>query len=76
MGSAFANHYMAFFEEKYVYSNHVISTNILIWKRYLDDCFCLFMGDMFQLNPFCQYLNNCYDFLLLPWTLIQTKLVS
>lgn len=60
---SFANLFMALFEEKFVYSNHVFSTNILIWKRYLDDCFCLFKGDVTQLYSFFQYLNACSDFL-------------
>lgn len=58
-----ANLYMALLEEKIVYSNYAFSTNILIWKRYLDDCFCLFKGEVTQL----QYLNSCSDFM--PFTI-------
>lgn len=65
MGSTFApdyaNLYVGFFEQKYVFNREMnpFSQKILKWYRFLDDVFCLFQGTSEELCAFGAYLNSC-----------------
>lgn len=59
---SFANLYMAFFEEMYIYNNNIFKNNIVVWKRFLDDVWVLWQGRVDQLKTSFNYLNNCSDF--------------
>lgn len=78
MGSSFSpsfsNLYMGLFEENYIYSNHIFKDNIFIWKRYLDDIFCLFKGSVTELTDFFAYLNSCSEFISFSMDYNDTKL--
>ena len=56
MAPSFANVYMGQFETDFVYTYHHPP---LLWKRYIDDVFCLFTGSIDQVNDFVTYLNTC-----------------
>ncbi|KAL2102084.1 hypothetical protein ACEWY4_003845 [Coilia grayii] len=60
---SFANIYMAHFEERYIYTNKRFTPHIALWKRYIDDVFLLWCGDINTLQDFFNYLNNCTDYL-------------
>jgi hypothetical protein len=56
MAPNFANLYLAYFEELYVYT---YSFQPIFWVRFLDDCFCIFTHGPERLDEFLSYLNNC-----------------
>ena len=53
---SFAVTFMNNFEEDFVYT---YPHQPLIWKRYIDDCFCIFVGTEAQVKQFITYLNSC-----------------
>lgn len=64
-----ANAYIADFEETYIYISDLFTRHAKIWHRYIDDIFCLWLGDINSLNSFLEYLN-------LIWTELQFTLHS
>lgn len=57
MAPAYANIFMAELEEKLLQDYH---TQPVIWKRYIDDVFCIWPGDQDDLKEFIDYLNNSH----------------
>ncbi|MCP3929589.1 MAG: hypothetical protein GY705_10855, partial [Bacteroidetes bacterium] len=55
---AYANVFMGDFEDKYVYP---YGDNIIFWKRFIDDIFCLFQGTEDQILAFIDFLNSWDD---------------
>lgn len=51
--------FMAYFEEKFVYSLPM-NKQPLIWLRYIDDIFCIWPHGHDSLHEFHQYLNSCH----------------
>lgn len=62
MGSRFSPDYaclfMGYLEERYVWNNNPFSDNVILWKRYVDDIFCLFKGSVETFQTFVNYLNS------------------
>ena len=52
-----ANTFMDDFEEKYVYTYR---TQPLLWKRYIDDVFCVWTKPESELLQFIEHLNTCH----------------
>ena len=52
---AYANTFMGWFEEKYVYSYH---KQPLLWKRFIDDIFVIWQYTESDLDDFTTYLNE------------------
>ena len=53
---SFANTFMGWFEDIYVYTYH---KQPHIWVRFIDDIFVIWLGSEVELHQFVEYLNNC-----------------
>ena len=53
---SFANTFMGWFEDIYVYTYH---KQPHIWVRFIDDIFVIWLGSEEELHQFVEYLNNC-----------------
>lgn len=52
---SFANTYMGYFEENYIYVNNRFTSHFALWKRYIDNVFLLWRGNVYngpQLYPY------------------------
>ncbi len=64
MGSIFAPNYanlfMGYFEHRYVFDaqKNNFCSRIVKWYRYIDDVFCIFLGDKNEVEEFVSILNN------------------
>ncbi|CAJ0950204.1 unnamed protein product [Ranitomeya imitator] len=56
----YANAYMVHFEESSFYKNSLFRENIIIWKRYIDDVFCVWRGSEDILHTFLAFLNTSW----------------
>ncbi|CAJ0963056.1 unnamed protein product [Ranitomeya imitator] len=54
----YANCFMARFESDYIYSNRLFQTHCLLWRRYIDDVFCLWHGTNESLLEFFNEING------------------
>lgn len=50
--------FMNCFEEELFTSEHTLTSLVQFWSRYVDDVFCVWLGDDEQLNQFLMYLNS------------------
>ena len=57
LAPSFANLFMGYFEDKFVYS---YSLQPLLWKRFIDDIFFIWTYGENELLDFVKYLNNCH----------------
>ena len=57
LAPSFANLFMGYFEDKFVYSYHL---QPFIWKRFIDDIFFVWTYGQHELDKFVNYLNNCH----------------
>ena len=57
LAPSFANIFMGWFEEKFVYS---YSKQPLIWKPYIDDVFLIWHHGKTELDLFIRHLNDCH----------------
>ncbi|CAJ0927312.1 unnamed protein product [Ranitomeya imitator] len=53
----YANAYMIDFEESIIYKNPLFQANVILWKRYIDDVFCIWHGPTETLHSFFETLN-------------------
>ncbi|CAJ0919662.1 unnamed protein product [Ranitomeya imitator] len=56
----YANAYMAHYEDTLIYTNSLFRQHVLTWKRYIDDIFCIWKGDLDSLQIFFQFLKNAW----------------
>ncbi|CAJ0960174.1 unnamed protein product [Ranitomeya imitator] len=56
----YANAYMIDFEESVIYKHHLFRDNVIVWKRYIDDVFCIWGGSIEPLNMFLEVLNSSW----------------
>ncbi|CAJ0952549.1 unnamed protein product [Ranitomeya imitator] len=56
----YANCFMAFFEEHFVYSNTYFQDYATTWRRYIDNIFCIWRGPLDSLLSFHKYLNQIW----------------
>ncbi|CAJ0966902.1 unnamed protein product [Ranitomeya imitator] len=56
----YANCYMADFEESLIYPDLRFRDNVLLWKRYIDDIFCVWGGTLESLLSFVDSLNTAW----------------
>ena len=57
LAPSFANLFMGNFEEKNFYTYKL---QPLIWKRFIDDIFCIWTYGPDELDNFVHYLNGCH----------------
>ncbi|CAJ0949880.1 unnamed protein product, partial [Ranitomeya imitator] len=55
---AYANLYMDRFERDHIYSNPLFQQHAITWFRYIDDIFCIWLGDFSSLSTFFNTLNS------------------
>ncbi|CAJ0918391.1 unnamed protein product [Ranitomeya imitator] len=58
MASPYANIFMDHFELSYVYTHPSFSSHIIYWRRYIDDVFLIWTGDVETLFNFHRDLNS------------------
>ncbi|XP_069613227.1 uncharacterized protein [Ranitomeya imitator] len=56
----YANCYMADFEESQIYSHPLFRDNVIVWRRYIDDVFCIWGGSLEALASFFDWLNTAW----------------
>ncbi|CAJ0956844.1 unnamed protein product [Ranitomeya imitator] len=56
----YANTYMALFETSVIYKHPLFIHNVSMWKRYIDDVFCLWGGSLESLQEFFLFLNDAW----------------
>ncbi|CAJ0949676.1 unnamed protein product [Ranitomeya imitator] len=56
----YANCYMADFEESHIYSHPLFNDNVVLWKCYIDDVFCIWGGTLESLASFFGWLNTAW----------------
>ncbi|CAJ0959891.1 unnamed protein product [Ranitomeya imitator] len=54
----FANIFMDFYETSYVYCHPLFSSNVIFWRRFIDDVFFIWTGDAEALRGFHADLNS------------------
>ncbi|CAJ0929694.1 unnamed protein product [Ranitomeya imitator] len=54
----YANIFMAFFEENFVYTHHLYIQHSVCWKRFIDDVFLIWKGDELSLTQFLLDMNS------------------
>ncbi|CAJ0950769.1 unnamed protein product [Ranitomeya imitator] len=52
--------YMSSFEQDFVYTHPLFQTHSRLWRRYIDDIFCIWDGPIDSLISFDQHLNNVW----------------
>ncbi|CAJ0919542.1 unnamed protein product [Ranitomeya imitator] len=56
----YANAYMAHFEDTSIYTHELFQNHVLTWKRYIDDVFCIWRGDLDSLQDFFLFLRTAW----------------
>ncbi|CAJ0951361.1 unnamed protein product [Ranitomeya imitator] len=56
----YANAYMAHYEDTSIYTQDLFRSHALTWKRYIDDVFCVWGGDLRTLQAFFQVLRTSW----------------
>ncbi|CAJ0955360.1 unnamed protein product [Ranitomeya imitator] len=56
----YANAYMAHYEDTLIYTNELFLNHVLTWKRYIDDVFCIWKGDLDSLQTFFLFLKTAW----------------
>ncbi|XP_073441691.1 uncharacterized protein [Dendrobates tinctorius] len=57
----YANIYMDFFEHNHIYPHPLFENQVALWKRYIDDIFLIWTGDITSLTSFFSDINNATD---------------
>ncbi|CAJ0968063.1 unnamed protein product [Ranitomeya imitator] len=52
--------YMAAFESDFVYNHPLFMAHCRVWRRYIDDIFCVWDGPIESLLPFDQHINSIW----------------
>ena len=64
MAPNYANLYVGYMEKQPIFNPlKNVFLPIIIWKRYFDDIFVLWRGDVKQLQAFHAFLNSCSEHL-------------
>ncbi|CAJ0962562.1 unnamed protein product [Ranitomeya imitator] len=56
----YANAYMGHYEDTLRYTHELFRNHVLTWKRYIDDVFCIWRGDLDSLQTFFQFLKTAW----------------
>ncbi|XP_077139819.1 uncharacterized protein LOC143804976 [Ranitomeya variabilis] len=56
----YANAYMAAFENDFVYEHPLFTSHCRVWRRYIDDIFCVWDGPLESLIIFDQHINSIW----------------
>ncbi|CAJ0949889.1 unnamed protein product [Ranitomeya imitator] len=56
----YANCFMSVFESDYVYSNALFKSHCILWRRYIDNVFCLWRGTGESLLEFFDQINSVW----------------
>ncbi|CAJ0948079.1 unnamed protein product [Ranitomeya imitator] len=56
----YANAYMAHFEDTLIYAHNLFRTHSVLWKRFIDDIFCIWKGDFASLETFFHFLKTSW----------------
>ncbi len=57
MAPDYANLYLGFLEDRYVFNNNPFFDNIILFKRCIDDCFVIYKGSESDFEAFVLYIN-------------------
>ncbi|CAJ0955650.1 unnamed protein product [Ranitomeya imitator] len=57
---SYANCFISRFESEYIYPNRLYQTHCLLWRRYIDDVFCLWQGTEDSLLQFLDHVNSVW----------------
>ncbi len=57
MAPDYANLYLGYLEDQYVFNNNPIINNLVLYKRYIDDCFIIYKGSASDFEAFALYMN-------------------
>ncbi|CAJ0937340.1 unnamed protein product [Ranitomeya imitator] len=52
--------YMANFEQDFVYNHPLFMSHCMVWRRYIDDIFCIWDGPIESLLSFDQHINGIW----------------
>ncbi|CAJ0967907.1 unnamed protein product [Ranitomeya imitator] len=55
-----ANGFMFTFESEFIYSNKLYQSHFILWRRYIDDVFCLWRGSHESLLRFFDQINSVW----------------
>lgn len=55
---SYANLFMGLFESRFIQNKHRWSSNIILYKRYIDDLIFLWDGSEVEFKEFTNYLNQ------------------
>uniref|UniRef100_A0A8C5PH59 Helix-turn-helix domain-containing protein n=1 Tax=Leptobrachium leishanense TaxID=445787 RepID=A0A8C5PH59_9ANUR len=55
---SYANLFMSYWENQFVYSGHDWGSSLVLYRRYIDDIFFIWRGDLISLNAFLNHLNS------------------
>ncbi|CAJ0943660.1 unnamed protein product [Ranitomeya imitator] len=56
----YANCFMSVFESDHICNNELFQTHCLLWRRYIDDVFCLWRGSQDTLLAFLEHINSVW----------------
>ncbi|CAJ0962677.1 unnamed protein product [Ranitomeya imitator] len=56
----YANCYLADYENSTIYINDLFCTHAIVWKRYIDDIFCIWNGPQETLETFFEFLKTSW----------------
>ena len=69
----FANVFMGYFENRFVYQSRWFKRFIKSWWRYIDDIFMLWKGPRKLLKDFLNYLNEVHPSIKFEWKMSKRK---
>ncbi len=53
----YANLYRGYLEDQYVLNNNPFINDLVLYKRYIDDCFIIYKGSASDFEAFALYMN-------------------
>ena len=69
----FANVFVGYFENRFVYQSRLFKRFIKSWWRYIDDIFMLWKGPRKPLEDFLNYLNEVHPSIKFEWKISKQK---
>ena len=58
LGSLIAEVFMCGYEEELFQSGHPLLDHVFLWRRYVDDVFCIWTGPIHAIQDFLDFLNS------------------
>lgn len=57
MANDYATLYLGYLEDQYIWNNNTFIENLVLFKRYIDDCFVIYKGSASDFEMFALYMN-------------------